>query len=333
MARRHSRRHRSPSVWWRDFKKTDRYRLVSFIVRNTIRISRVVVNQPGINGKLRDGLVRARTQAGAAYTASARHGHRRGSDLADYLQLKQGVMTDSEWEDFQKTVQNRPDGVSYTDAYAVWLDLALDDRRSRRPSRISSKKDRISAEGLIRASLPGVSAGAPSPSAGFSVPAPSRVPTAPVAVPVRRPATRQVNRTAQRSAAWDARFDLIKEYAMANGELKQALDVLRRFVEVQPRDRVELHERLAELAAFAEALGPITEEFKATLHRQRPDGSPGVPAVVTQHLTPISEHGAQIGRCCADTAHSFEDVFAEAIKAADDNVTPSSDFLRTRPAG
>lgn len=114
----------------------------------------------------------------------------------------------------------------------------------------------------------------------------------------------------------------------ADGNLSGALSQLRSFVEQQPADRAQLHAQLAAFAGFFESLGEIAETMQSTLERPLPDGTPGVPTSVTSHLTPVAEHGAQIGQCAKDTATAFEDRFADAIRVAQDEEKPSDDYLK-----
>lgn len=327
------KKRRSLSKWWTDFQKTGRYRIVVWIARKTGWLIVKIGYRPGANDKLKSGAKRVGGNVGSRVSG---FGHGR----LDKRELRAGVMTDEEYAAYERIVLNRPSDVSEEEARANWLELMLQARCDRRAGFAPP------APAPVSTPQPAFQPPAPRQQAGRSPVQPVRpvlpsepgqpmrpgepVPSRPAQpVPSRRPATRKVNRSAQLRAAWGSKFDNMKGPAMAaDGNLSGAMAQLRAFVDQQPGDRMQLHAQLAAFAQFFEGLGEIAEAMQATLGRPLPDGTPGVPSSVTQHLGPVAEHGAQIGQCAKDTALAFEDRFAEAIKVAQDAEKPSDEYLR-----
>lgn len=324
------KKHRSPSEWWTHFKKTDRYRVVSWIVRITGRLIVVIADRSGAEAKLRSGAKVAGTKVatgskrvgGSVVSKASSFGH----DRLDLRELRAGVLTDAEYDSWWQIVRRRPDDVSEEQAFENWLEVSLAARRVRHES--------VSLFGAAAPTFtPAAAQAVPAfqPPSAFQPPTPRHsAPSRPAQpVPPRRPAVRKVNRPAQLRAAWGVKFDNMKGPAMAaDGNLSGAMAQLRSFVDQQPGDRMQLHAQLAAFAQFFEGLGEIAEAMQATLERPLPDGTPGVPSSVTQHLGPVAEHGAQIGQCAKDTALAWEDRFADAIRVAQDEEKPSDEYLR-----
>ena len=354
------RKHKSPSQWWSGFKKTDRYKVVRFIVLNSYRMMDRLTNQPGADARLRRGAHVVSAKVGSTVAPRAKgFGERivcwieHLRDVRDFSNLRNappGTFSDDELDSYMVLVNDRHPDRSHEDALQGWKSAMIESRREGRgggtvrysdtnpdahAARMQDVYDLYVADGgRVPAEVADFvhGSGSAGSSGAQSIPVPQRrqAPSRPAAaIPSRRPATRKVDRPTQLHGAWDHKFNQIKGNVMAaDGNLSGALAQIRAFVEYQPQDRSELHAQLAGFAGLFEQLGGITESFRSTLERPLPDGTPGVPSYITSHLAPVPDHGTAIGQCATRTAHAWEDRFADAVKVAADEEKPSDEYLR-----
>lgn len=113
----------------------------------------------------------------------------------------------------------------------------------------------------------------------------------------------------------------------ADVDLSAAVQSLHNFAEQFPETRSQIHESLGKLAEFGKSYSASMETYRATMSAGKNEDNPGLPPEVLAHLAPLDEVGEIIERASQATLAAWEDYFAPAIKAAQDEHTPSKAAL------
>lgn len=113
----------------------------------------------------------------------------------------------------------------------------------------------------------------------------------------------------------------------ADGNLSGALQSVQSFAEQYPESRSQIHDHLGKMAEFGKGYADAMETFLSTLRNGKGDDNPGLPPEVVQHLQPLTDVGEVIERACQATVAAWEDYFADAIRVAQDEHTPSKAAL------
>jgi hypothetical protein len=128
--------------------------------------------------------------------------------------------------------------------------------------------------------------------------------------------------------AWGPQMTENARNAMAaDSNLSGAVSALQSFAEQFPESRSQVHEHLGKMAEFGKSFSDAIETFKATLAQGKNEDNPGLPPEVISRLNPLTDVGSVIERTCQETLASWEDYFADAIKVAQDEHTPSKQAL------
>lgn len=113
----------------------------------------------------------------------------------------------------------------------------------------------------------------------------------------------------------------------ADGDLNGAAQSVQSFAEQFPETRTQIHDHLGKMAEFGKAYAAAMETFISVLANGTGDTNPGLPPEVLQHMKPLTDVGETIQNACHATVAAWEDYFADAIRAAQDEYTPSKQAL------
>lgn len=169
---------------------------------------------------------------------------------------------------------------------------------------------------------------------GFRPPAPRPAVKKPEVRPFTPPQSRPVRRAKRKDhipqivTSWAPILQLNARRAMAaDGDLTSAQGAIQAFVESYPERRSEVHDHLGKMAEFGKFFAGAMDTFRSTLRQGKGEDNPGMPPEVVDRLNPMLEVGETIEKACMEFVAAYEDYFRDAIKAAQDEYTPSKQAL------
>lgn len=249
--------------------------------------------------------------------AAAQKGH----ELLDRRELRSGIITQEELDAFDDF--NGPE---------EWR-LAMQRRRKQRYAEQRASRRDGEYGPLVLVYGGGQRAGVPQVKhVGFKAPAPRVAAASPRPVSTfQAPKHRRVrrkNRVETVVAQWRPLMERNARVAMAaDGNLTGALDSIREFAQQFPESRTQVHDHLGKLAELGKGFSACMETMLETLAKGKGEDNPGMPSDVLNHGKPLTEAGAAIENACLAMIAAWEDYFQEAIKAAQDEHTPSKQAL------
>jgi len=120
--------------------------------------------------------------------------------------------------------------------------------------------------------------------------------------------------------SWGPLIELNGSRAVAaDGDLSGAISSLMNYAEQYPETRSQVNDHLAVLGYFGDKMKDFTDSFTATLSRGVNEENPGFPPEVIAHLKPILEAGEIIKNAAHATIAAWEEHYAPAIQAAQDD--------------
>jgi TolA-binding protein len=149
------------------------------------------------------------------------------------------------------------------------------------------------------------------------------------APPPRAPRLRKrKNRVQQIVTSWKPQLDKNASIAMAaDADLSGAIASLQAFVEQFPETRTQIHDSSGKFGVFGKSFSGCMQTYRAVLAAGKGEDNPGLPSEVLAHLAPLEEIGEEIVKCTQAFLAAWEDYFQDAIKAAQDEHTPSKAAL------